>query len=129
MGKRPEPLFELEAVIMNVVWRRFPASARDVCDHLKGARERAYTTIMTTMDRLYKKGLLRREKQGLAWVYSPTMSELEYQKALADGLADKLLAEHGEVGILAVVEAASADEQLLKRLEEMVQRKKKRGAR
>lgn len=127
MAKRPEPLFELEATIMQVVWRHFPASARDVCESLKGAKARAYTTIMTTMDRLYKKGLLRREKEGLAWVYAPTMSEAEYNKALADGLADKLLVEHGEAGILAVVEAASADDALLRRLEEMIAKKKKKG--
>lgn len=113
---------------MDVVWRRFPVSARDVCDSLKGARERAYTTINTTMDRLHRKGLLRREKEGLAWVYSPTMSEHEYKKSLADGLADKLLAEHGEVGIMAVVEAASTDRALLSRLEELIAKRRKRGA-
>jgi predicted transcriptional regulator len=127
MAKRPDPLFELEATIMSVVWRHFPASARDVCDRLKGARARAYTTIMTTMDRLHKKGLLRREKEGLAWLYAPTMSEAEYKRALADGLADKLLAEHGEVGMLAMVEAASTDDALLQRLEEMIAKKKKRS--
>lgn len=129
MAKKPEPLFELEATIMDVVWRRFPASARDVCDSLKGAQARAYTTINTTIDRLYRKGLLRREKEGLAWVYSPTMSENEFKKSLADTLADKLLAEHGEVGIMAVVEAASTDHALLARLEELVAKRKssKRG--
>jgi predicted transcriptional regulator len=127
--KRPEPLFELEATIMRVVWRKFPASARDVCDSLTGARERAYTTIMTTMDRLHKKGVLRREKHGLAWVYSPNMSESEYKKALADGLADKLLAEHGEMGMLAVVQAASADDALLSRLEDLIAKQRKKGSR
>lgn len=135
--KGPQPLFELEAVIMNVVWRHFPVSARDVWDRLHGPRSasprsktRAYTTIMSTMDRLHKKGLLRREKLGLAWVYTPTRSEAEFNKVLADQLADQIVDGHGEVGLMAVVEAAGSDDALLKRLEEMVAaRKRRRGGR
>lgn len=130
MAKPPEPLFELEATIMEIVWRHFPVSARDVCERMRGARARAYTTVMTTMDRLHKKGLLRREKQGLAWVYTPTRSEAEFNKALADALADKILGEHGEVGLAAVVDAASVDAAMLARLEALVaMKKKRRGAR
>lgn len=130
MVKQPEPLFELEATIMAIVWRYFPVSARDVCERMTGAKARAYTTVMTTMDRLHKKGLLRREKQGLAWVYTPTRSEAEFNKALADSLADKILGEHGEVGLAAVVDAASVDAAMLARLEALIaMKKKRRGAR
>lgn len=130
MPKPVEPLFELESAIMEIVWRHFPVSARDVCERMRGAKARAYTTIMTTMDRLHTKGLLRREKHGLAWVYTPTRSEAEFNKALADSLADKILGDHGDVGLAAFVEAASADAATLARLEELVAHKKKRrGAR
>jgi predicted transcriptional regulator len=126
MAKAPQPLFELEARIMDIVWRHFPVSARDVCDRLRGAESRAYTTIMTTMDRLHTKGVLRREKQGLAWVYAPTRSKADFQRALADQLADQIVEEHGEVGLMAVVEAASSDDAMLKRLEEMIAARKRR---
>ncbi len=129
MAKGPQPLFELEAVIMDVVWRHFPASARDVWERLNGKKARAYTTIMTTMDRLHKKGMLRREKLGLAWVYTPTRSEADYKRALADQLADQIVDEHGEVGLMAVVDAASSDDALLKRLEELIAARKRRGGR
>lgn len=127
MAKAPQPLFELEAVIMEIVWRHFPVSARDVWDRLHGAKSRAYTTIMTTMDRLHSKGVLRREKLGLAWVYTPTRSEADFKRALADKLADQIVDEHGEVGLMAVVEAASSDDALLKRLEEMIAARKRRS--
>ena len=122
-------MFELEAVVMAVVWRHFPASARDVWERLNGSKSRAYTTIMTTMDRLHTKGMLRREKVGLAWVYTPTRSEADYKRALADRLADQIVDEHGEVGLMAVVEAASSDDALLKRLEELIAARKRRGGR
>ena len=127
MAKTPEPLFELEATIMEIVWRQFPTSARDVCDRLKGSKARAYTTIMSTMDRLHSKGMLSRRKEGLAWIYTPTRSEAEFKKALADRLADQILAEHGEVGVMSFVEAACADEAMLRRLEQMVAAQKRRG--
>jgi predicted transcriptional regulator len=126
-GSGPEPLFELEAVIMGVVWKHAPVSARDVCGRLRGKRERAYTTVMTTMDRLYKKGLLAREKVGLAWVYNPTMTEIAFEKALADRLAIEIIGAHGDVGLAAVVDAASTDDGTLRRLEILIAAKKRSG--
>ncbi|MCC7110726.1 MAG: BlaI/MecI/CopY family transcriptional regulator [Deltaproteobacteria bacterium] len=129
MRRTLQPLFELEAQIMGIVWDHFPATAREVCERMTGPRARAYTTIMSTMDRLHKKGVLRRHKSGLAWVYSPTLSEAEFQRALADQLADRIVDEHGEVGLMAVVEAASTDQALLARLEALVAAHKHRTRR
>src|SRR5687768_3773977 len=99
---------------MNVVWTHSPVTAREVCDRMTGSEERAYTTIMTTMDRLHRKGLLLREKEGLAWRYSPALGRTEFEKALADGLATEILNAHGEVALSAFVDAAAqVDESLL----------------
>ena len=124
-----EPLGTLEAAVMNVVWARPPVTARDVCDHMTGREERAYTTIMTTMDRLHRKGLLGREKDGLAWRYSPRLSRAEFEKALADGLATDILQSHGETALAAFVDAAAeVDESLLDRLAQLIaERRRGRG--
>ena len=106
---------------MGVVWEHFPMSARQVCDLLRGKHERAYTTVMTTLDRLHKKTLLARKKDGLAWVYTPTRSKAEFERELAESLAAQILDHHGEVGLAALVDqAASTDEALLDRLAELV---------
>src|SRR5688572_13487371 len=98
---------------MEVVWAHFPATARDVCDRLTGRRARAYTTIMTTMDRLHRKGLLRRQKDGLAWRYEPLFSRASYEKALADDIAARVLEAHGDTALAAFVDAAAeVDESL-----------------
>lgn len=124
-----EPLGELERMLMEVVWRRAPATAREVCDRLSGARERAYTTVMTTLDRLHRKGLLSREKDGLAWRYAPTLSREDFERALADGLVARLMRGHGETGLAAFVDAAaSLDDATLDRLEALIRAaKKERG--
>lgn len=70
------PLGPLEYSIMTVLWSQGPATARDLRRHFSRA---AYTTLMTTLDRLYKKGLLHRQQQGRSNTYWPTMTRPELQ--------------------------------------------------
>jgi predicted transcriptional regulator len=74
---------ELEAVIMDRLWGwGRPALVRDVVDDLRTSRPVAYTTVMTVMENLYRKGWLRRERDGRAWRYEPTSSRSAYTAAL-----------------------------------------------
>jgi predicted transcriptional regulator len=80
---------ELEAVIMDRLWELGrPMLVREMVDALGPDRELAYTTVMTVMDNLYRKGWLRRERDGRAWRYEPTGSRSGYTAALMnDALA------------------------------------------
>jgi predicted transcriptional regulator len=80
---------ELEAVIMDRLWDwGRPALVREVVDDLRDERGLAYTTVMTVMENLYRKGWLRRERDGRAWRYEPTGSRSGYTAALMnDALA------------------------------------------
>ena len=80
---------ELEAVIMERLWEwGRPALVRDVVDDLNRERPLAYTTVMTVMENLHRKGWLRRERDGRAWRYEPTRSRSSYTAALmSDALA------------------------------------------
>ncbi|MGH2695672.1 MAG: BlaI/MecI/CopY family transcriptional regulator [Actinomycetota bacterium] len=76
-------LGELETRIMEVLWRRDePATVREVHKELRRARPLAYTTVMTVMDRLWRKRLLRRTRRGRAFQYVPASSEAEYTAKL-----------------------------------------------
>jgi len=60
-------LGDLELQIMNIVWdRKSPCSVSEIHEALYPENKRAYTTIMTVMGNLYKKGVLKREKEGNA---------------------------------------------------------------
>ncbi|HUG85167.1 MAG TPA: BlaI/MecI/CopY family transcriptional regulator [Euzebya sp.] len=74
-------LGSLEAKIMRVAWDHAEEhlQVRDVLARLEG--NLAYTTVMTVMNRLYEKGLLRRRRQGRAWAYRPSMSREAYAAA------------------------------------------------
>lgn len=80
---------ELEAVIMDRLWDwGRPALVREVVDDLRQDRPLAYTTVMTVMENLYRKGWLRRHRDGRAWRYEPAGSRSGYTAALmSDALA------------------------------------------
>ena len=70
---------ELEAVIMDRLWEwGRPVLVREMVDALHDDRGLAYTTVMTVMENLYRKGWLRRERDGRAWRYEPTRSRSAY---------------------------------------------------
>ena len=73
---------QLEQRVMEVLWEAQPLTVRDVKQRL--GKKPAYTTVMTTLDRLYKKGLLAREKDGLAFVYRPALDRAEYQRRVVE---------------------------------------------
>ncbi|MEV8416380.1 BlaI/MecI/CopY family transcriptional regulator [Streptomyces niveus] len=76
-------LGELEAEIMNRLWSwGRPATARDVLTDINTRRPVAYSTVKTVADILYRKGMLRREKEGRAWLYEPTCTRQQYTAAL-----------------------------------------------
>src|SRR4051812_4313171 len=70
---------ELEAAIMNRLWtRQEPATVREILDDLRGDREFAYTTVMTVLDNLHRKGWLTRQLDGRAYRYQPVSTKQEY---------------------------------------------------
>ena len=76
---------ELEAEIMDHLWSRdSPATVRDVLESVRAKREIAYTTVMTVMDNLHRKGWLSREKRGRAWLYTPAASREHYSASLME---------------------------------------------
>ncbi len=89
-------LGDLEADIMESVWRREPdarVTVRDVLADLQGVRDSAYTTVMTVMGVLVKKGLLRSEKKGLAHHYQATCTEAEFTDTVVGRVVRELLAD------------------------------------
>ncbi len=71
MSKKPGPLTEVELEIMHVVWELGDATVKQVHDVLSARRPVAYTTVMTMLGLLAKKGHLKREESGKAFVYRP----------------------------------------------------------
>lgn len=120
-------LGSLERDVLAIVWERGETSVRDACERLGSAV--AYTTVMTTMDRLFKKGLLARRKVGRAFVYTATATRQELEGAVAAELVENLLRREGgePLPILSsLVDAVSErDRALLDELERLIRQKRR----
>lgn len=74
---------DLESEIMDRLWSwDRSVTVREVLEDLRGQREIAYTTVMTVMDNLYRKGWLKRDRDGRAFRYEPVSSREEYSAEL-----------------------------------------------
>ena len=79
----------LEMKVLQALWqRREPASVRDLMPALEGI---VYTTLMTTLDRLFQKGVLSRYKRGRSFFYTVNLSEAEQALTIARGWFDALV--------------------------------------
>lgn len=73
--KIEKSLGKLEADVMDVIWGKDKVTVREVVNILRRNRKIAYTTVMTVMDNLYKKGFVTREKIKKSYLYFPTLKE------------------------------------------------------
>ena len=115
-----------ERQLLREVWSRGTATVRELIE--LGDLHQAYTTVMTTMDRLYKKGLLEREIEGRAFRYSPRLTEEELRRGAAlDGIRQLLgSGEASSLPLSYLVEALSEhDAQLLDELQILIERKRR----
>jgi predicted transcriptional regulator len=117
----------LERDVLAIAWEQDEISVRDACERLGSSV--AYTTVMTTMDRLYKKGLLSRRKAGRAFIYRATATRDELEGAVAAELVQGLIQRDGTepLPILSsLVDAVSdRDRALLDELERLIREKRR----
>ena len=120
----------LEIQVMEVVWKHGPSSVREVVERMQNRL--AYTTVMTTLDRLFKKGLLDRHKSERAFVYAARVSSQEWERQRAGHLVAGFLAgpqPSRELLLSSLVEAVGHyDAQLLEELEEKIRDKRRQLA-
>lgn len=128
-GRAPDaPFGPLEADVMEVLWQGHELAVRDVQARL--ARPIAYTTVMTTLDRLFKKGFVHRRRQGRAYVYTAAYGRHEIHATVTSGLLGSLLdnAAATATPVLSnlVDMVADRDDRLLDELERLVRDKRER---
>jgi BlaI family transcriptional regulator, penicillinase repressor len=85
-------LAPLELDCMNTLWPMGQGTVREIRDRLAPRRPRAYTTIMTIMDRLARKGIVERRKVGRAYVYRPNLSAEEARVHALDQVIENFFA-------------------------------------
>ena len=126
-GREAEELGPLEASVMAALWQHGESSVHDVMKLLN--RPLAYTTVMTTLDRLFKKQLLLRRRCERAYLYSARLSKAEWERRGAEHVLAKYLAgpeESRELLVSTFLDALGQhDRALLDELERKIHSKRK----
>jgi len=121
-------LGNLEREVMEVVWRMDETTVKQV--QLALDRDVAYTTVMTTLDRLFKKGFVARTRAGRAYVYRSILTRTQTEAAVARGMMARIFAGPSAMPILSnLVDAVGSEDggaDLLDALEQMVREKRRR---
>lgn len=129
MGRRSVSLESLlgplEQDVMDVVWRLRDATVRDVHAELAMSREIAYTTVMTTMARLARKGILARDTADLAHRYRPVVSRDTYAQGAVGDVLTWLLERYPEPAVAYLADVVDGiDDLTLEELREAVARRR-----
>jgi len=117
----------LESTVMEILWAGGESNVHEVVARI--GRPLAYTTVMTTLDRLYKKGLLDRRKVERAFLYAPKLTRDEWERKRAGDFLAEFLAgpePSGDLLISCLVDAVGEqDAALLDELERKIRRKRR----
>jgi predicted transcriptional regulator len=120
-------LGKLERQVLEEIWRMGEVSVRDIYRIFD--EKIAYTTLMTTLDRLFKKRILQRRKDGRAFLYTAALSPDDFDQGIKEDVVDGLLgqgADGVEPLLACIVDTISArDRELLDELDRLVQEKKR----
>ncbi|MBI4302465.1 MAG: BlaI/MecI/CopY family transcriptional regulator [Chloroflexi bacterium] len=113
-----------EAEIMEIVWSQGTATVGEVQARLLGSQP-AYTTVMTIMGRLVRKGLLRRSKQGGLYSYSATVGRGEWVQSMVSGIINGLFREFAEPALVHFLRRLEGeDEAILAQVERIIKERK-----
>jgi predicted transcriptional regulator len=123
--KQSETLTEAELRVMNVLWRKGPATVQQVLDTLPEKPALAYNSVLTTIRVLEKKGYLKHKKDGRAHIYEPLVARAEASRSEVRHLVSRFFANSHELLLLNLLEDRSLDRDELDKLREMLRASEK----
>ena len=121
----------LESNIMEAIWgsKKTPITVREIYAALNKTKKIAYTTVMSTMDRLFEKSLLDRKiekgRGGLYYVYWPKLEKRNFQKSAVREVLASLIGNFGEVVTSCLIEETDMDEKERTALQEQLSKIKR----
>jgi predicted transcriptional regulator len=121
-------LGQLESAVMDVLWSQPEQTVTSVEERLRQKREIAHTTVLTTLDRMHRKGYLTREKQAKAFVYSPRYTREEFERRITQEVLGALIGHFTEPALSTFVDLIGDDDVALDQLEARIREKRRQRA-
>ena len=111
---------ELESQILAVLWERGPSVVRDVQEALSDGRQRAYTTVLTTLQIMERKGLVTHDREGQAHVYRPLVTRDQVAQPVVQTLVRNLFGGDATRAVQALLDSSDLSAAELKEIRRMI---------
>ena len=122
MARPKSPILtESELRLMDVLWDKDAATVREVVSALPKDRSLAYTTVMTLLQTLWKKGYLRYEKRGRAFVYHPVVDRTEARRGVIKYIVSRFFEGSPRLMMLNIVEDEAIDPKVVQDLKRLLE--------
>jgi predicted transcriptional regulator len=118
-------LGDLETAVMQILWDKPDQTVTEVERQLQNSRDIAHTTVLTTLDRLHRKGYLLRVKQGKAFIYASRLGREDFERGVAEEVLSALLREFTAPALSAFVDLVGEHPEALDRLDAIIRRKRR----
>ena len=112
---------------MEILWTKPQQTVIEVEKRLRTKRDIAHTTVSTTLDRMYRKGYLTREKEAKAFLYSPRYTRGEFERTMAQEVLGALIGHSAETACSTFVDLIGNDPGALDQLEAKIREKRRQG--
>jgi predicted transcriptional regulator len=120
--KKSPTLTEAELRLMEVLWERGRSTVNDVADAVSGDTPLAYSTVLTTLRILERKGYVRHAKEGRAFVYQPVVGRGEASRSAIRYVLSRFFGNSPKLLVLNMLEDEQIDQQELERLKDLIER-------
>lgn len=121
MSNTPKPS-DLEMQVLSLLWRNGPSTVRQVLEAMPDGRPRAYTTILSVMQVMEKKGLLNHTRDGLANVYRPKVSRQKVLGPMLRGLVRNVFGGSTSAAMQHLLSETNVSEEELAEIRDMLDR-------
>lgn len=130
MGRTKEKLLtNLELKLMNIVWKQGKATVKDVKNALPRRKPLAYSTVLTVMRILERKGFVRHETDNRTYVYYPIVSRDEVVQSMLRNTANRLFDGSAELLMVNILQKEELNLEELRRLKQLISAKQKEAER
>ena len=118
--KKSVALTDGELRLMQVLWDREQATVNEVVDQLEGPHKPAYNTVLTLLRILERKGYVRHEKAGRAFVFAPLIDRNQARRRAVSHLLSRFFDNSAELLVLNLLDHDGVDRQELVRLRTLI---------
>jgi predicted transcriptional regulator len=122
--QKSRTLTEAELRLMEILWERGSATVNEIAEGLPGDAPLAYSTVLTTMRILERKGYIRHKKAGRAFVYEPVVDRGQASRSALRYLLSRFFRNSPELLVLNILEDEQIDPRELERLKSLIEKSK-----